>query len=107
MEIKIKGGNSYGTDIHYKAENVHVTEDVYETIYGRDENGKICYNNRLGRDITKNILDKFCGVTEDLIYYREAEYDSSTLIQQLLNKLPEKEKLEIYKQLKGEFDENV
>jgi hypothetical protein len=107
MEIQIKGSNSYGTEIHYKADNVHVTEDVYETIYGTSEDGKIDYGKRLGRDITKDVLDKFCGVTEDLMYYREAEYNSSTLIQQLLNKLPEKEKLEVYKQLKGEFDENV
>lgn len=107
MEIQIKGSNSYGTEIHYKADNVHVTEDVYETIYGIGENGKTDYSNRLGRDIIKDVLDKFCGVTEDLIYYRESEYDSSTLIRQLLNKLPEKEKLEIYKQLKEEFDENI
>jgi hypothetical protein len=107
MEIQIKGSNSYGTEVHYKADNVHMTEDVYETIYGTSEDGKIDYGKRLGRDITKDVLDKFCGITEDLMYYREAEYDSSTLIQQLLNKLPEKEKVEVYKQLKEEFDENV
>jgi len=105
MEIQIKGSGFYGTEIHYKAENVHVTEGVYETIYGTDENGKTDYSRRLGSDIIKDVLDKFCNITEDLIYYRKSEYDSFTLVQQLLNKLPEKQKKEIYNQLKEEFDE--
>jgi len=107
MEIQIKGGNYYGIDIHYKAENVNVIEDVFETIYGKDENGKTDYSKRLGRDVADEVLNKFCSITEDLIYYREKKYNSLSLINQLLNKLPEKEKLEIYNSLKDEFDENI
>lgn len=104
MKIEIKGSGIYGTEVHYTADNVHVREEVYETFYGKDEEGKL---KNLGRDVSDEILDKFCSITEGLIYYRKKDFDSVFLVEQLLYKMPAKEKLEIYNQLKEEFDENI
>lgn len=90
MKIEIKGSGTYGTEIHYTADNVHVREDVYETLYGKDENGKTNFKERLGIDVTDEILDKFCSITEGLIYSRKKDFDSVFLVEQLLYKMPQK-----------------
>jgi len=59
-----------------------------ERIYQKLEDGKSDFSKAPQRDIKTEYLQQFCQVVEDMIYYREREYDSETLILQLFEKLP-------------------
>ena len=86
MEISIK--RNYGFELIFKAENVNVCEDIEERIYGKNENGTTDFRN-IKRDIKTNVIEQFVSVLDDMIYYREAEFDSSSLIEHLFEKLPQ------------------
>jgi hypothetical protein len=88
MEISIKGGGYHGTVV-YKTDNVLVEDDMNESIYGVKENGKTDYSIHKGRDVSDEILTKFSSVLEDLAYYRERDFDFSSLIPHLFNRLPQ------------------
>lgn len=80
MEITLKTGN-YGFDLIVKAENVNILEDIQERIW---ENNSI-----VRRDIKDEWVENIAQLMEDIIYYRVADFDSSSLIEQLFNKLPQ------------------
>jgi hypothetical protein len=86
MEISVK--RNYGFELNFIAENVNVCEDIEERIYGKTEDGKIDYRN-VKRDVKTEVIERFVSVLEDMIYYREADFDSSSLIEQLFDKLPQ------------------
>lgn len=85
MEIYIKK-SYYSTNLIFKAHNVNVSEDVEVNVEGH-------------RDIRTDFLDQIKLVMEDAICYREAPYDSTTLIEQLLMKLPTEKIKEVSKML--------
>jgi hypothetical protein len=86
MEIQLK--RNYGYYLIIKAENVNIEEDVEERIYSKTEDGKIDFSKPPVRDISTVTLDQMTSILSDLIYYREREYDASSLIKQLFDKLP-------------------
>ena len=87
MEISVK--RNYGFYLVFKAENVHVEEDIEQRIYSKTEDGKIDFSKLPIRDIDTDILDQFIRVVDDLIDYRVEKYDSSSLIERLFEKLPD------------------
>ena len=86
MEISLK--RNYGYFLIFKAENVSVEEDVEERIYSKTEDGKTDFSKPPKRDINDDILEQITSLLSDLIYYREREFDSSSLIEGLFDKLP-------------------
>lgn len=80
MEIELKTSN-HGFDLVVKAENVNITEDIEERVW---ENNRIVI-----RDIQDEWVENIAQLMEDIIYYRVADFDSSELIEQLFNKLPQ------------------
>jgi len=50
--------------------------------------GKIDFKQRLGYDVTDKAIKDFMGVLSDLAHYRDREFDSCDLIEQLFEKLP-------------------
>lgn len=86
MEISFK--RNYGYELIFKAANVNVCEDVEERIYGKTEDGKTDFKN-VKRDVSTDVIEQFVSVLDDMIYYREAEFDSSSLIERLFEKLPQ------------------
>lgn len=100
MEISLIANHGYSLEII--AENVHISEDVEFRSYHKKEDGKTDYSKAPIRDISTDILNQLTGVLDDLLYYRNAEYDGSDLIKTLFEKLPENKKEEIINQLKNE-----
>jgi hypothetical protein len=86
MEISLK--RNYGFELIFKAENVNVCEDIEERIYGKNENGTKDFSN-IKRDVKTDVIEQFVSVLDDMIYYREADFDSSSLIERLFEKLPQ------------------
>lgn len=86
MEISLK--RNYGFELIFKAENVNVCEDIEERIYGKTEDGKTDYK-KVKRDVKTDVIERFVSVLDDMIYYREADFDSSGLIERLFEKLPQ------------------
>ena len=87
MEIELK--RNYCFELIFKAENVKVSEDIEERVYPKNEAGKPDFNKPPKRDICDNAVEQFVNVLEDIIYYREKEFDSSSLIERLFEKLPQ------------------
>ena len=104
MEISIK--KSYGHYLVFKADNVHVEEDIESREYEKDENGKTDFKTPPKRDIDTNALDQFVRVLDDMMYYRVAEYDSCDLIQSLFEKLPIELAYNLSCELKARYDRN-
>ena len=80
MEIELKTSN-YGIDLVVKAENVNISEDIEERVW---ENNRI-----VRRDVQDEWVKNIAQLMEDIIYYRVADFDSSELIEQLFNNLPQ------------------
>lgn len=104
MNIKVDKRYS-GCDLIIEAENVKIVEDIEVRIYPKDENGKTTINLHPKRDIGDNYMSQIVEVLDQMIYYRKAEYDSSVLIENLFEKLPQsvaeslsKKMYETYKQ---------
>jgi hypothetical protein len=87
MEISVK--RNYGYYLVFKAENVNVEEDIEERIYPKLENGKNDFSKPPKRDINTDVIEQIVRVLDDLIDYREREFDSSSLIERLFEKLPD------------------
>lgn len=104
MEILLK--RNYGFEIIFKAENVNVCEDIEDRIYGKTEDGKTDYNN-VKRDVKTDVIEQFVSVLNDMIYYREAEFDSSDLIERLFEKLPQDVCDKLLVKLKRDFKTEV
>jgi hypothetical protein len=86
MEIAIE--RNYNTYLIFKAENVNVEEDIESRVYGKTEDGRTDYRNAT-RDIKTDVIEQFVSILDDMIYYREADFDSSGLIERLFEKLPQ------------------
>ena len=100
MEISLK--RNYGFELIIKADNVHIVEDVEERIYGKTEDGKTDFRN-VKRDIKTEVIEQFVSVLDDMIYYRQEEFDSSGLIERLFEKLPQDKVEELLKKLNEQY----
>lgn len=89
MEITLKVKGICGYDLIFEAENVNISEDVEDRIYSKTEDGKIDYKTPPKRDFKTDTLVQFASLLEDMIHYREAEFDSRNLIERLFEKLPQ------------------
>lgn len=103
MEISLK--NSYGHILIIKADNVNIEEDIEERIYHKNKDGKIDLSKGVERDIQTSAIEQFERVLDDLIHYRKKEYDSSNLIENLFEKLPNKVAVELVKKLRNNYEE--
>jgi hypothetical protein len=97
MKIEVK--RNYGIYLIFKADNVLVEEDIEERIYSKLENGKTDFSKPPLRCVATESLDQIVRVLDDMIYYREREYDSNSLISSLIDKLPEESRNELLKKL--------
>lgn len=86
-----------------EADNIKIEETVFEPIYGLKEDGKKDFTNRLGEDVTDEVLNLLSRPLEDLIYYRKAAYDSSGLVLQLFEKLSQEVQQAILSQLNSDY----
>lgn len=105
MNIILK--RNYGFELIFEAENVRVTEDIESREYPKDENGKTIININPKRDIKTDALEQFASVLGDMIYYREAEFDSSDLIELLFEKLPSDVAIKLVRKIKRDYEEDV
>ena len=104
MEISLK--RNYGFELIFKAENVIVYEDIEERIYSKTEDGKTDYKN-VKRDVKTDVIEQFVSVLDDMIYYREADFDSSGLIERLFEKLPQEVCDKLLVKLKRDYETEV
>ena len=102
MNITLK--RNYGFELIFEAENVKVTEDIEERIYSKTEDGKTDYKIPPKRDIQTHAIEQFVSVLDDMIYYREAEFDSSSLIERLFEKLPQEVANKLLVKLKRDYE---
>lgn len=86
MNITLK--RNYGYELIFEADNIKVVEDIEERTYPKDESGKSIINLNPKRDIQTSAIEQFANVLQDMIYYRESDFDSSDLIKSLFDKLP-------------------
>jgi len=100
MEISLK--RNHGFELIFKAENVNVCEDIEERIYAKTEDGKTDYKN-VKRDVKTEVVEQFVSVLDDMIYYREANFDSSSLIERLFEKLPQEVANKLLFKLKRDY----
>lgn len=105
MNITLK--RNYGFELIFETENVRVTEDIEIREYPKDENGKTIINLNPKRDIKTDALKQFVNVLEDMIYYREAEFDSSNLIERLFEKLPSDVAIKLSEKIKRDYEADV
>lgn len=104
MEITLK--KNYGYELIFVDENVRVVEDIEDRIYPADENGKtIIPIQQPKRDIKTSALEQFVSVLDDMAHYREAEFDSSGLIERLFDKLPQEVKSILLEKLKKTYED--
>lgn len=86
--MKIEFKKSHGHYLTFVAENVHVEEDIDERIYSKLPDGKSDFSKPPLRDVSDDCMAQFVNILDDLVYYRERDYDSSELIKRLFDKLP-------------------
>lgn len=84
MDMTVKRGY-----LIIEADNVKIEESVTEGIYALNEDSKKDFSKRLGEDVTDEALNLLTLPMEDLFYQRDREYDSSSMIVQAFDKLPE------------------
>jgi hypothetical protein len=102
MEIKVNS-TSLSYDVRIKDTNVLIEFDATDREWIKDKNGKAV---RCTSDVSDEALDIFSTVTEDLIYYRQKEYDSSNLIKQLFDKLSEVMQTGLLEELNKEYEKS-
>jgi hypothetical protein len=85
-------------------DGTQITENIQSTEYPRDENGKVITSVRPKLDIKTGALEEVSNVLYDMIRYREAEFDSSDLIQQLFEKLPKQMAHVLCKELEHDYN---
>jgi hypothetical protein len=101
MEIELIA--RYGYYLKVVADNVHIEEDIESRTYPKDADGKTGYSNST-RDVDTKYVDMISRVLDDMVSYRIAEYDSSTLISTLFEKLPEEQIIKLMKKLNKDYD---
>lgn len=99
--MDISFSNSYYVRLSYGGNDL--TIDVEEREWERDENGVMkC----IMRDVSDEAMREFGRVLEDMTYYRTREFDSSSLIETLFEKLPKDKAVELAARLKEQYYED-
>lgn len=107
MKMNISVKKFYGSCyLKIIAENVNIEEDLSEGIFEKDENGKLNFSKRIMTDITNDSMSEIISAVEDVVYYREREYNSENLINLLFDKLPDDIREKVLKQLNKEYGNN-
>jgi hypothetical protein len=107
MKMNISVKKFYGSCyLKIIAENVNIEEDLSEGIFEKDENGKLNFSKRIMTDITDGSMSEIISAVEDMVYYREREYNSENLINLLFDKLPNDIREKVLKQLNKEYGNN-
>lgn len=102
IDLQCSSGFSY---IVIEAENVSIKEDADAYVYGLLPNGKPDHNKRLGRDITNDTMNQFGKLMEELAYYRDADWDGTTLIETLFERLPQEKVKAVLTKLNDQYKE--
>lgn len=107
--MKISVEHKYSsTSVIVEAENVRIDESISHSVYERKEDGKPDYTHRIGDDIDDNAIKQFATVMEDIAYYRESDFDSSSLIRVLFEKLSDDVRKKLLDALNDDYqDENT
>ena len=105
MNITLK--RNYGYELIFEAENVKITEDIEDRIYSKTEDGKTDFKTPPKRDVKTDVLEQFTSVLDDMINYREADFDSSDLIERLFEKLPQEVANNLLVKLKRDYETEV
>jgi hypothetical protein len=105
MNITLK--RNYGYELIFEAENVKITEDIEDRIYSKTEDGKTDFKTPPKRDVKTDALEQFTSVLDDMIHYREADFDSSDLIERLFEKLPQEVANNLLVKLKRDYETEV
>ena len=105
MDITLK--RHYGYELIFEAENVKIIEDIEDRIYSKTEDGKTDFKTPPKRDVKTNALEQFTSVLDDMIHYREADFDSSDLIERLFAKLPQEVANNLLVKLKRDYETEV
>lgn len=101
MNITLKRSSGY--ELIFEAENVKISEDIESREYHKDENGKIDFKIPPKRDIKTDAVVQFVELLDDIIYFRVADFDSSSLIERLFEKLPSDVAVKLSKKIKIEY----
>lgn len=105
MEINLK--RNHGYELIIEADNVRITEDIEDRVYFKLENGKSDFTIPPKRDVKTDAIVQFVSVLEDMIHYREADFDSSSLIESLFEKLPQQVANTLSAKLKHDYETQV
>lgn len=95
----------YGKYLIIEDGNYKATLDVEERIYEKTPEGKSDFSKAPLRDIETDALKQFDTLLSEMIYYRERPYDSSQLIELLMDKLPEGKAAELIGRLSKTYIE--
>ena len=98
MEINLNTSN-YGYDLVITADNVKIVEDVETRTYLKNESGK----SYVEKDVSEESLQQISQVLGDMVYCRKADFDSSDLIKQLFEKLPQETAEKLVESLHKDF----
>jgi hypothetical protein len=102
MEISLKA--NYGYELIFKADNVNVCEDIEERVYPKTAEGKPDFKQPPNRDISTDAMDTIANLFGDMAYYRKADYDSSSLIETLFEKLSETCRADLLERLNNSYE---
>lgn len=88
MDIRII--KKYGLSIIISSSQIEeeIIETVTENLYEIDEFGKKNMRNKIGEDVSTEILENFNNALWELIEERTRDFDSADLIKALWDKLP-------------------
>lgn len=101
MKIQITQSHSF-TTICVTDQNVNIEYDATDSIQKENNIGQPYYD----RDVSNEAMDMFSHCLEDLAYYREREYDSTSLMSLLMKKLPEEKQQLLLKEFIKDYQED-
>ena len=99
MEIKLNT-NYYGAYIVIDAENVHIEDYVAKTLYPLKEDGTKDLTVYPEKCIKTDSMDDISRLMSDMVSNRIRPYDSTNLIIDLFDKLPNEMREELIEKLK-------
>lgn len=103
MNIEVE--NRYGFNLIITADNVKIEEDIEERIYHIKDDGKTDFSKAPERDIKTDSIQMIVRVLDDMVDYRKKELDTSQLIKNLFDKLPQSVANKLSKELYKNFNE--
>lgn len=102
MKISVNRNRCGVPELVITADNVHIREDIEERKIGLGENGRPDFR-KVTSDIKTEAIEMFSSVLEDMLYYRESEFDGRGLIKGLIEKLPKDVRIGFLKDMNEKF----